>query len=120
MDGYFRGIMKSGRKRMLRTMGVVVAGMVVSGASASATHVCADAAAERLTALGFAPADVPQIAYVDETDGGRSGNRLIGYQVWAAPSTCQGSIVLQLRLDCTPRQIYTRGNCRAPGIKHFR
>ncbi len=76
---------------------------------------------QRLGQLAIGADDVLRLqfspTYQEDADGDR---RSTGTDVWVRLRSCRGALVIDLTRACRVRQVYTRGDCRLPGIKSFR
>ncbi len=74
---------------------------------------------EILQKLAIDADDVRSLQFSPTYEIDDEGNRhSIGTDVWVRLRSCQGALVIGLRA-CRVRQVYTRGDCRLPGIKSF-
>ena len=111
------------RRRQLRRIAIVLATWAALGAytlGVAAAHPCDGAARGELERLGVAPDTVTRTSFVDVTDGGRSGVRVVGYEAWTSLTSCRGSVVTKFNLACRVRETYARGDCRLSGVRTYR
>ncbi len=75
---------------------------------------------QRLSDLKVNRADLDKISifprYENRDD---QTNRVLGFDAWVRFKGCTGALVIDLERDCRVRQVYTRGQCRVPGVKAF-
>ena len=74
---------------------------------------------DRLSQLSIDMADVQKIFYTPQLQSGRGGNIIVGYDAWVTFHSCKGYLVIDLTRHFRVRQVYTRGGCRVPGVRHF-
>ncbi len=86
----------------------------------AAAHTCDEAVGTELERLGVAPDTVAQTSFVDVTDGGRGGIRVVGYEAWTSLTSCRGSVVTKFDRACRVRETYARGACRLTGVRSYR
>ena len=60
-----------------------------------------------------------RVVFDEITEGGRSGQRVAGYNAWVELTQCRGSVVLKLSLDCEIEDAYTKDACAVPGLKSY-
>ncbi len=110
---------------MLRTMiSATILVVLATAASAepknsSGSHPCDAAVRSELGRLGVSLGTVDGASFVDVTDGGRSGIRVVGYEAWTSLTTCRGSVVTKFDLACRVRETYARGDCRLTGVRTY-
>ena len=80
---------------------------------------CDEAIAEPLTGLGLGDDVVRSIYVSPRVLSGRRGDRVTGIDVWVRLKGCAGALVLDLTRHCSITQVYTRGDCRVPGVKAY-
>ncbi len=102
---------------VLVLIGVLI-GMNVPTVEA-APHPCDAAARSELGRLGVSLDTLDRTSFVDVTDGGRSGIRVVGYEAWTSLTTCRGSVVTKFDLACRVRETYARGDCRLTGVRTY-
>ena len=82
---------------------------------------CQKTVDERLIQLAIPANDVLRMqfspTYQEDADGNR---RRDGTGAWIRLHSCEGALVIDLARACRVRQVYTRGDCRLPGVKSFR
>ncbi len=111
------------RRRRPRRIPIVLATWAALGAGTlggAAADPCEPAARAELGRLGVPPDTVAGISFVDVTDGGRSGQRVVGYEAWTSLTSCRGSVVTKFNLACRVRETYARGDCRLSGVRTYR
>jgi hypothetical protein len=81
---------------------------------------CDDAVNARLDEMNIDRADITKTSYVRRMET-RSGDTVtVGYDVWITLNSCGSSLIIDVTRDCRVRQVYTRGECKMEGLKHFR
>ena len=110
---------------MLRTMiSATIVVVLATAASAESkngrgNHPCDAAERSELGRLGVSLETVDRSSFVDVTDGGRSGIRVVGYEAWTSLTTCRGSVVTKFDLACRVQETYARGDCHLTGIRTY-
>ena len=80
---------------------------------------CETAVTERLSQLDIDMADVRNIFYTRQIRHGRNQERVIGFDAWVNFHSCKGSLVIDMDRYCRVRQVYTRYECKVPGIPNY-
>ena len=85
---------------------------------------CPDVVYARAEQLGVDRADIEKLVFSRIRGGSSSGDDgdypLLGFNAWLNLQSCdRGNMVIELTTSCAIRQVYTRGGCRVPGIRHF-
>ncbi len=99
---------------------VICAAFGAGMSSGAAAHPCDAAARGELGRLGIPPETVARTSFVDVTDGGRGGIRVVGYEAWTNLTSCRGSVVTKFDRACRVRETYARGDCRLTGVRSYR
>ena len=109
-------------ERVRQVLWIVAAlGLLVTAlpTTAQGQERCQAAVNEILHKLAIDADDVRSLQFSPTYEIDDEGNRhSIGTDVWVRLRSCQGALVIGLRA-CRVRQVYTRGDCRLPGIKSF-
>ncbi len=73
---------------------------------------------QRLDQINVDRTDIKKIFYTRQhRSGGRdNGGRVVGTDAWVRFHSCKGYLVIGLDNFCRVRQVYTRGQCKTPGI----
>ncbi len=76
---------------------------------------------QRLNRIDVDRADIEKIFYTRQFHGGgrKDRTRVVGTDAWVRFHSCKGSLVIDLDRYCRVRQVYTRGQCKIPGLKNF-
>ncbi len=57
----------------------------------------------------------------EEVTSGTNNDSITGYRFWYTVNGCsKGHLVVDSNEFCSVQQIYTRGACRIPGVRHSR
>ena len=75
---------------------------------------CHAVALDRLEQNGVDMAEVKEISYLRQWEGGGDNDRTIGWDAWVRFHSCQGALIVDMTTYCYVRQIYTRGDCMIP------
>ena len=121
MTGAHR-VLPTHRRRLWR-IAIVAASCAAFGVGtlgSAAADPCEPAARAELGRLGVPPDTVAGISFVDVTEGGRGGSRVVGYEAWTSLTTCRGSVVTKFNRACRVRETYARGDCRLTGVRTYR
>ncbi len=109
------------RTMISATILVVLATAASAGPkNSSGSHPCDAAQRGELGRLGVSLGTVDGTSFVDVTDGGRSGIRVVGYEAWTSLTTCRGSVVTKFDRTCRVRETYARGDCHLAGVRTYR
>ena len=73
---------------------------------------------QRLDQINVNRADIKKIFYTKQVGnfGGDDGMRTVGVDGWVQFHSCKGYLVIDMDNFCRVRQVYTRGQCRIPGL----
>ncbi len=72
---------------------------------------------QRLDQINVDRTDIKKIFYTRQSrGGGRDGMRTVVTNAWVQFHSCKGYLVIDLDNFCRVRQVYTRGQCKIPGI----
>ncbi|MDP6602975.1 MAG: hypothetical protein QGG17_02135 [Rhodospirillales bacterium] len=101
----------------------LVVGLVVGlAATADADeHPCRPVVEREIDRLGIGRADIRKIFILEKLGPSTSdGNvRRDGFDAWIQFRSCKGALIVDMGNGCRTRQVYTRGECRVPGLKNF-
>ena len=86
----------------------------------AAAHPCDAAARAELERLGIPPGTDVKTSFVEVTEGGRGGTRVVGWEAWTSLAACRGSVVTKFGRTCRARETYTRGDCRVADFPTYR
>ncbi len=89
------------------------------GPALAAPHRCDEQAKAKIAQLGVAVSQIRKLSFVDVRGDDRA-RRLQGYEAWVGLEQCQGSVVINMSLQCDVRDAYTRGACKFEGLKSYR
>lgn len=90
--------------------------LLLAGHHASAQGRCEAAIDQKLAALGVSKPSVTDITIQREST---TEGALQGYFAWLRLDGCRGHLVMDLTTYCLVSQVYTRGDCRVPGVKAY-
>ncbi|MGH6947714.1 MAG: hypothetical protein ACREDZ_10335 [Kiloniellales bacterium] len=68
---------------------------------------------------GLDRSDVDETFVTDRYHFDAENEYLIGYDIWTRFKSCKGALVVDITDSCYLRQVYTRGECRLPGVPSF-
>ncbi len=86
------------------------------GAYAEAASRCDAVVTERLNQLNIDMADVRNFFYTRQIRSSRDDDRVVGILAWVNFHSCKGSMVIDMDVRCNVRKVYTRHECRVPGV----
>ncbi len=107
---------------MWKYFAIVVFTLVLTlplAAFAYQTNPCESVVSDRLGQMSIDLADVQKVFYTRQLQSARDGNIIVGYDAWVRFHSCKGYLVIDVTRHCRVRQVYTRGGCRVPGVRHF-
>ena len=106
--------------RALATLALSLAlGAALPATAAGPYARCDKAVEQRLAELGLGDDVVRSIYISPRVISGRRGDRVAGYDAWVRLAGCSGALVFTLDRHCRERQVYTRGDCRVPGVTPY-
>ena len=92
-----------------------------NGGDDSASAPCRSEADEHLRSLSISEGDVKSVRMLGRNAGDAqvivSGSP--GHEAWVRLKSCQGWLVIELSKHCTPRQSFTRGDCKIEGLSSY-
>lgn len=101
----------------------VITSVLLSGCGVTykAYNDCDAAVDRRLERLDINRGDVKKITYMSQiqTTGKNGDTKERGVDAYVRLHSCRGSLVIDMDEMCHVRQVYTRGKCDIPGVKHF-
>jgi hypothetical protein len=80
-------------------------------------HACTKSVTEKLGQIGVSAGDVVSIEVSSDSGSYGTGRSLVG---WITLKSCDGYLMMNMRLDCKVAEAYTRKNCKLPGVSHYR
>jgi len=80
---------------------------------------CEKTVAAQLERLQIDPDNVRDIAYQRRIRTSRNGAHIVGYEAWVGLANCRGSLVIGMSRRCRVKQVYSRGDCRVPGVPAY-
>jgi hypothetical protein len=98
---------------------VALALLGFGGLATAAPHRCDEQAKAKMAELGVAASQIRKISFVGVRSNDRA-RRLKGYEAWVGLEQCQGSVVINMSLQCDVQNAYTRGACKFEDLKSFR
>ncbi len=108
--------------KYLTTPILVFTSVLLAGCATYKAYNDCDAAVDRrLDRLEINSADIKNISYTTQIQStGRDGDtKERGVNAWVRLHSCRGYLVIDMDNTCRVRQVYTRGKCDIPGVKHF-
>lgn len=108
------------REGIMRTIILIVLGLVISSPSIAKTNICQPAVDAALQKYGLAPSDVASTQIGRQVTGSEDGV-LFAYQYWMRMKSCsKGHLIVDLTLDCQVKGAgaYTTGPCEIAGVPH--
>jgi hypothetical protein len=95
----------------------MVAACVLVVPTAALGHTCDGAITAEIGKIGIAQAEIEKIS-VERIKSG--DDRMQGYKARVSLKGKSGSLVIDMHdIKCLPRQVYTRGGLKIPGVKSF-
>ena len=88
-------------------------------ADAYGANPCETVVADRLDRLNIELGDVRGITYARNIRSRRNNGRVVGYEAWVRFQSCKGALVIDMDRHCRVKQVYTRYECRVPGVPSF-
>ena len=79
---------------------------------------CEIALADAIESAGVATSDIENTS-VSAWTTGDDNSVVISYNAWVNLKSCAGSLNVMLHPGCWVEQVYTRGECRLPGVPHY-
>ena len=112
---------------MWRRLSVVVLGAALTALSATFVYGagaygggrCEQAVIDRLEQLSVDMSDVRNVFYTLRTRSNRDDTRVFGVDGWVNFHSCKGSLVVRMSTRCRVTTVYTRHECRVPGVPHY-
>ena len=89
------------------------------GAGAYGGGHCDQAVVGQLEELGVDMDDVRNFFYTLERRSSRDDTRVVGIDGWVKFHSCKGSLVIRMSTRCRVKTVYTRHECRVPGVPHY-
>ena len=78
---------------------------------------CESVVDQQLDRLNVDRADIEKLFYTRQYRTGRGDETVVvGTDAWVQFHSCKGYLVISLDYFCRVRQVYTRGQCKIPGI----
>ena len=77
---------------------------------------CDSVVDQQLDRLNVDRADIEKLFYTKQYRDVRGDVRVVGTDAWVRFHSCKGYLVIDLDSFCRVRQVYTRGQCKIPGI----
>ena len=99
------------RGRSAAVVSALAAAVLAASPAAAAENQCAPTVEAKLTELGIDRAGVATIGYGPRTRQEGRGEKVFAIDAWISFSSCQGSLVIQMRPNCVFRDLYTRDGC---------
>ncbi len=95
----------------------LAAAVLAASPAVAEENPCAPTVEAKLSELGVDRADVANIAYGPRTRSEGRGEKVFAIDAWVKFSSCQGSLVIQMRPNCVFRDLYTRDGCSLDQLK---
>ena len=108
--------------KYLTTPILVFTSVLLAGCATYKAYNDCDAAVDRrLDRLEISRGDVKKITFMTQiqTTGKNGDTKERGVDAYVRLHSCRGSLVIDMDEMCNVRQVYTRGKCDIPGVKHF-
>jgi hypothetical protein len=80
---------------------------------------CEPVVEEQLDRIQVDRSDIEKIFYTRQLRGSGENARVVGVDGWVRFHSCKGYLVIDMNNQCRVRQVYTRGECKIPGVKSF-
>ncbi len=93
-----------------------VALILSMGAYAEAASRCDAVVTDRIKQLNIDMDDIRSIFYTRRTRSSRGDDRVVAIDAWVNFHSCKGSMVIDMDVRCHVRKVYTRHECRVPGV----
>lgn len=110
---------------MLRTTStlLIAGGLTLATAfpTAAAPHFgqCLPAVNQKLAELKVDESTINKISVFGRRQPGQSVNTIIGYDATISFKTCRGHLAIDMNRACQVRQVYSRNECRFPGVPAY-
>ena len=104
--------------RLFALVGLAVA--LAAPAAVASEHFCRPVVEREIDRVHLDRADIRKIFIIKKlvsTNGGED-SRVVGYNAWVDLKSCRGSMVVRLYRNCRVITVYTRHECRVPGVRH--
>lgn len=86
----------------------------------AAAATCETVVKEELKQLKADPTDVAKVVYLPRLETRRDGtDRILGYDAWVNLKSCEGALIVAMSRLCQVQQVYTRNNCKFPGVTSY-
>ena len=96
-----------------------VALILSMGVYAEAASHCDAVVAGRINQLNIDMDDIRSIFYTRQIRSRGDDDRVVGIFAWVNFHSCKGSMVIDMDVRCHVRKVYTRHECRVPGVRHW-
>ncbi len=77
---------------------------------------CESVVDQQLDRLNVDRAEIERLFYTQQYRRVRGDERVVGTDAWVRFHSCKGYLVIDLDNFCRVRQVYTRGECKIPGV----
>ena len=101
------------------TKGLLLAALAIGFSAPARAEPCERVVAAELERLRIGPERVANIVYQRRIRTSRNRVHVVGYEAWVDLAECRGSLVVDLSRRCRVRPVYTRGECRLPGVPAY-
>ena len=107
---------------MLRSLTILVLasiplfGNLAQGAFNRPYTRCESVVDQQLDRLNVDRAEIEKLFYTRQYRRVRGDERVVGTDAWVRFHSCKGYLVIDLDNFCRVRQVYTRGECKIPGV----
>ena len=88
-------------------------------AAAAGFGQCLPEVEQTLNRLGVDQSSVKKISVFPRTQPGQSISTIIGYDASVSFDNCSGYLAIDLGRTCRVKQVYTRNECRIPGVTAY-
>ncbi len=88
-------------------------------AAAAGFKQCLPEVEQTLSELGVDSSSVKKISVFPKNRPGQSGGIITGYDASVSFNNCGGYLAIDLSRTCSVKRLYTRNECRIPGVAAF-
>ena len=80
---------------------------------------CLPQVEQKLAELNVDKSSINKISILPRRQPGQQVNTIIGYDATVSFKTCRGHLAIDMNRACQIRQVYSRNECRFPGVPAY-